>query len=222
MVKQIHLSECDSTQDVLKEQMAHSSSSDVIVVSCDSQIAGRGRGNNLWTSMPGTVCFSFNLAPSGVMSFTALEVSLLLVKYFEAKGRKLSLKWPNDIWDAEGKKCGGILVQGTGSHMLAGIGLNFFSEDKNFGSIYNQELNLDKKVQALELSQFILNNRYSEMKVLIHDWEKHCGHLGSEVSITENSEVVSGKFVGLGEYGQALLETKLGMKHLYNGSLRLI
>jgi BirA family biotin operon repressor/biotin-[acetyl-CoA-carboxylase] ligase len=221
MVKQLHVNECDSTQDILKEQIAAAPSAEVILVSCEHQKKGRGRGENQWKAMPGTLCFSLNVKPSLVLSFTALEISLLIVKFFENKGAKLSLKWPNDIWDAEGKKCGGILIQTHQQNYLAGIGLNLFSEDDEFGAMFSTPFALEKEALACEIAEFIVNHRYPDIERLKNDWESRCGHMRKGVTISENGDVDPGVFEGLGAHGEALLTTEQGLKRLYNGSLRL-
>lgn len=221
MVKQIHVNECDSTQVILKEQIARAPSSDAILVSCEHQKKGRGRGGNQWKAMPGTLCFSLKVSPSLVLSFTALEISLLVVKFFKMKGAKLFLKWPNDIWNEDGKKCGGILIQTHQHNYLAGIGLNLFSEDSEYGGIFSEQFTFDKGAIAYELSTFIVSNRYEDVTQLKGEWEAHCGHMKKGVTISENGDVEHGVFEGLGEHGEALLMTDQGLKRLYNGSLRL-
>lgn len=221
MIKQIHVQQCDSTQDLLKEQLSSLASHEQVLVSCEEQLNGRGRGENKWTAMPGTVCFSFNIQPHKVLSFTALEISLLIVNFFSSKHRSLKLKWPNDLWDENGKKCGGILVQGQEKQMLAGIGINLFSAQDDLGAIYPATFVLDKKALSLELAQFIYTNRYDSTALLIKDWESHCGHMNQLVTITENGEVLRGEFIGLGEHGEALLSSSTGIQKIFNGSLRL-
>lgn len=221
MIKQIHLTECDSTQDILKEQLSPPNQGTVLV-SCEYQRKGRGRGVHLWSSLPGTVCFSLNLAPHPMVSFTALEISLLVLRYFEEKGRKLQLKWPNDLWDESRRKCAGVLVQGSHSTYLAGIGINIYSDDPELGAVYETECALSKENVSREIAEFLLSHRYSGSSELKADWEKHCGHLNQRVRINENGETLEGIFRGLGEHGEALLETDSGVKKIFNGSLRAI
>lgn len=221
MIKQIHFSECHSTQDVLKEQLTLSSS-ETLLVSCENQTSGRGRGENLWHSLPSSLCFSLQITPNPVMSFTALEISVLVARFFIKEGVSLKLKWPNDLWDDQEKKCGGILVQGSQPKLLAGIGLNYFSEDPNYGGIFKTSFKVDKKNEARDLAEFILNNRFFDTDTLKREWLTHCGHLNEMVSVTEGKETISGSFLGLGDYGEALIQTKEGVSRLFNGSLRRI
>lgn len=222
MIRQFHLEECHSTQDVLKEQLARHESPESILVSCENQTSGRGRGENKWERLDQGLCFSFNLAPHKIMSFTALEISVLVARYFQNEGISLSLKWPNDLWDQDKKKCGGILVQGSQNQFMAGIGLNLFSEVPDFGSIYSLKQNWDKKIMAMNLTEFIHNNRYEDTEKLTSHWLERCGHLDKGVSLTEGEKRSEGKFLGLGEYGEALIEVNGSTQKFFNGSLRLI
>ncbi len=217
-MKQIHVKECDSTQDILKEQLKPGTSD--LLVSCDNQLKGRGRGENNWESLPGSLCFSFTVSPHPVQSFTAIELSVLLSKFFE--GSILGLKWPNDICNKHEKKCCGILVQSFHGIMIAGIGINLFSDHPDFGGIYDSSFSFDKASWSKEISTFLKSNRYLDASSLRKDWEDRCGHLCKQVRITEGSEVIEGIFKGIGKYGEAVILTASGEKHLFNGTLRVL
>jgi BirA family transcriptional regulator, biotin operon repressor / biotin---[acetyl-CoA-carboxylase] ligase len=221
MIKHIHVNECDSTQDLLKEQLNNPGVAEQILVSCENQISGRGRGENKWTSMPGTICFSINIKPHKLMSFTAIELSVLVARFFELKGKKLKLKWPNDLWDESLKKCGGILVQGSQNNFYAGIGLNIFSHEPEYGSVFGMSFEIDKKIWSYDLASYIFQNRYSDTELLRRDWITRCGHLNEMVKVSEGSEVYEGIFQGLGEHGEALICRDAGTLRVYNGSLRI-
>jgi len=222
MIKHIHLDECDSTQDRLKEQLNNPDHSEQILVSTENQISGRGRGEKKWEALPGSLCFSFNIKPHSKFSFTALEVSVILTNFFELKGQSLKLKWPNDLWNNELKKCGGILIQGNQSNFLAGIGLNLFSDNSEFGGIFPEAFDLDKKSWAREIAEFILSNRYADTELLKRDWLSRCGHLNQMVKIIEGNEITEGIFQGLGDHGEAEICTDGKINHIYNGSLRFV
>lgn len=221
MIRQIHVNECNSTQDILKEQLNQSHNEEQILVSCEYQNSGRGRGENIWKAMPGTLCFSLNIKPHPVMSFTALELSVLIARFFEKKEIHLKLKWPNDLWDQEMKKCGGILVQGSQNQLAAGIGLNIYSDDSSFGAIYSEEWSFNKQRLALEIAQFIVAHRYQNVRELQKDWLTRCGHLNHMVTITESGEKSEGIFQGIGDFGEALVCINAETRRFFNGSLRL-
>lgn len=221
MIKHVHVSECDSTQNLIKEQLAGKTGTQHILVSCENQIAGRGRGDKTWLTMPGTLSFSISLAPHSVNSFTALELSVLVAQYFKSKGKKIGLKWPNDLL-IDKKKCCGILVQSTQDQMYAGIGINIFSENDDFAGVYETEFEIDKRYWAEEIAKFIYSHRFVETDELKKEWMNACSHMNKEVSIQEGTEVITGTFVGLGQHGEALIKTSDSVRSIYNGTLRLI
>ncbi len=220
MIRHIHLNQCDSTQDVLKEQLSTAASDDLVLVSCEQQTKGRGRGDHAWASMPGTLCFSLNLRPHPILSFTAIELAVILTDFFSLKGRELRLKWPNDLWAEDKKKCGGILVQGAQANFLAGIGINLFSDAEEFGGIYDHSVAVEKSRLAKDLADFIHEHRIPDPGVLREKWHRRCGHLNALVTITDGSEVTTGRFLGLGDFGEALVSQEGETVRSYNGSLR--
>lgn len=116
-----------------------------------TQIAGRGRGSNVWIAPPGALMFSsvvhhpFQLTQSAPIIFIQYVAALAIVRGIKAYAPGYSklpvrLKWPNDIYAlnptprATGKnkedyvKIGGILVNSSysGSQFTAitGVGIN--------------------------------------------------------------------------------------------------
>lgn len=221
MEKFIHVELCDSTQDLIKEQLTGNESQE-LTISCEHQTQGRGRGTNNWQDSPGTICFSMSLLPHENKTFTALEISTIVADFFQHKGHKIGLKWPNDLINSEGKKCGGILLQNFNSLYIAGVGLNLFQSHKDFGGVYETSFPLEKQVWAKELSEYIRANRFNNTNELIVKWNFYCAHMGKQVRIFEGEVETVGEFVGLGPYGEAVLKNNSGLHHLFNGSLRLV
>ena len=218
MIRHIHLDICDSTQDVLKEQLSLYPGENILV-SCDLQTHGRGRSEKSWSPMSGALYLSFTVTPSVIPSFTAIELSVLMTKFFE--GSQLYLKWPNDVYNKDHKKCSGILVQTSQQKMLAGIGVNLYSELEEYGGVFDQAFHHDKKSWCYELATFIQENRFKNIEDLKKVWMSKCYHLNENVRIQDGKESVIGRFIGLGEYGEALIQNEEGVHKVYNGSLRL-
>lgn len=221
MKKFIHVDRCDSTQDLLKEQLHQHQEAD-LTVSCDHQSLGKGRGENIWEDSEGTLCFSMTVKPHPQSSFTALEISVLVRNFFSLKNRNLYLKWPNDLLNVDKKKCGGILIQTHQSRYLAGIGLNLYYAHDKYGGIFETKFEFDKKIWAQELSEFIRSHRYATVEGLTQDWMSGCYHLHKMVTVIEGNQETLGTFIGLGPYGEALIENDQGIQHIFNGSLRLV
>ncbi|KAI0634051.1 class II aaRS and biotin synthetase [Trametes polyzona] len=110
-----------------------------------SQLAGRGRGGNIWLSPPGCLQFSillrapFSALPPQKVVFAQYLVALAVVEacrdegVLGVHGAAVRIKWPNDIYvvvpeTGEMKKVCGILVNtsfGAGKvDLIAGCGLN--------------------------------------------------------------------------------------------------
>jgi BirA family transcriptional regulator, biotin operon repressor / biotin---[acetyl-CoA-carboxylase] ligase len=217
----IYVDSCDSTQELIKEQLKQNGF-DELTVCCEQQTKGHGRGNNVWEDSPGTICFSMTVGPHVKVTFTALEISLLVRNFFSLKGREISVKWPNDLMTPDGKKCGGVLIQNAETYYLAGVGFNLFQNDENYSGIYETAFPLQKKEWAKELSDYIRANRYQKTEDLNRDWLQNCFHLNREVRIFEGPIETRGFFTGIGQYGEAVLENAQGVHHVFNGSLRLV
>jgi biotin-(acetyl-CoA carboxylase) ligase len=172
--------------------------------------------------LPGSLCFSVNIQPHTVISFTALEISVLVSRFFEKQGVETKLKWPNDLWTSESIKCGGILVQGSQNIFCAGIGLNISSDDTEFGGIFSMKKKFNKKQLAYEISNYILNNRYDDTVELKNAWLKRCGHMRQMVILQEDKDASQGIFEGIGDYGEALIFSDGHTKRFFNGSLRML
>ncbi|KAI9704500.1 MAG: biotin holocarboxylase synthetase [Bogoriella megaspora] len=115
-----------------------------------TQVAGRGRGNNVWVSPPGSLMFStvlrhpLSLSSSAPVVFVQYLVALAIVQGITSYDRgydhvPVRLKWPNDVYaldpSATGPeankryvKIGGILVNssysGVDFTLVVGVGLN--------------------------------------------------------------------------------------------------
>jgi len=106
------------------------------------QLAGRGRGSNIWLSPSGCLQFSLLLRtslvtlPASKLVFVQYLFGLAVVEACRGDtvlgklGEKVRLKWPNDLYaitgtdDRDRKKIGGILVNTsfTGNQVVIVIG----------------------------------------------------------------------------------------------------
>lgn len=104
----------------------------------ETQLQGRGRNGRAWQSEPGrslTFSYGLPLAP-GDWSGLSLAVGAALADAIEppraGMPARLQLKWPNDLWLADGdahwRKLGGILIEtlaaGDRRFCVVGVGLN--------------------------------------------------------------------------------------------------
>ncbi|TFK32107.1 biotin-protein ligase [Crucibulum laeve] len=124
-----------STQTMLDKNPRLLSSLPIPLLSLASyQLAGRGRGSNIWLSPAGCLQFSIlyrvslTKLPASKLVFIQYLFALAVVEAFHEdtimgkKGDRIHLKWPNDVYALVGageekKKIGGILVS---TNFLAG------------------------------------------------------------------------------------------------------
>jgi BirA family transcriptional regulator, biotin operon repressor / biotin---[acetyl-CoA-carboxylase] ligase len=106
---------------------------DGTVVGADEQTAGQGRHGRNWHSEKETglyisIVLRPELPPEALLSLTLALGLATRQAILEATGVACGLKWPNDVL-AGGKKCAGILAQGTRAAVIAGIGVNVNQEN---------------------------------------------------------------------------------------------
>ncbi|KAI9508257.1 class II aaRS and biotin synthetase [Russula earlei] len=140
-----------STQTMLERNPRFLSALPAPIVSLATfQLAGRGRGSNLWLSPPGCLQFSIlvriplraSAFPTSRLVFVQYLVGLAVVHASRdsralgiVRGARVRLKWPNDVYidlpssaGGEKKKVGGILVNTSFSDgnvdIVIGCGIN--------------------------------------------------------------------------------------------------
>lgn len=141
------LDKADSTNDVLMNLLReHPSTPQLFSIMALEQTSGRGQRGNSWFARPNSelTCSILlrdgSISPSkqyAVSEFAAYGLLKTIARYLpEEKKRKLSIKWPNDIY-YEDKKIAGILIEHsitgeTIDYSVIGIGLNL--NEVNFPS----------------------------------------------------------------------------------------
>ena len=105
------------------------------VVTARRQTAGRGQRGNSWESAPGeNITMSVLLRPTGlhpsrqfvISQAVSLAIAGVLRNYMP--GLDGCVKWPNDIYVADGKICGilieNVITSAAINHSVVGIGIN--------------------------------------------------------------------------------------------------
>jgi len=99
------------------------------VLVAEHQVSGRGRLDRTWTSPPRAgITVSFLLrpdVPAARRGWLPLLTGVALAESVaEGTGVLPSLKWPNDLLAADGRKLAGILTETSGTAVVVGVGLN--------------------------------------------------------------------------------------------------
>lgn len=230
-----HFNSIASTQIYLKDNLEGLKlKATDILISCTEQTDGVGRRGNSWQSFSNSLALSFTLKPNRVPSLTPIEVGLMTIAYFKKhSGIDLTLKWPNDILTRDKQKCGGIICQYIDeSTVLVGLGLNLGKFDKPEQTNFRHGLasidhalelhNDDQKKISSELYLEFLNSRISDTDELRDTFNKHCLHLDKEVYLFEDGKDFIGRFKGIGENGEALVEIDSTIQKFLSSSLTLL
>jgi len=114
---------CVSTQDALHDPALPEGA----VAVTEHQSAGRGRAGRRWEDEPGaSLLLSVLLRPPETAPSAQLSLvcALAVAEAVEAAGGlDVRWKWPNDVV-ADGRKLGGILLEGREGAIVCGIGVN--------------------------------------------------------------------------------------------------
>lgn len=170
------------------------------VVSANEQTAGKGMGSNGWESEAGknltfsmALDMSFLPAERQFLLSEAVPLSIIEVLDTLLPARKLSIKWPNDIY-FENHKLAGILINSTiKANMMdvsiIGIGLNVnqmqfqdwpthpISLQQITGKAYDLDPLLEqlvesihKKVEILKSAPTVIEDMYLQRLYRYHTW----------------------------------------------------
>lgn len=188
------------------------------------QTAGKGQRGNSWESQEGkNLMFSVILKPSFLspkeqfqLNITiSLAVSEFLTTYL---GKKIKVKWPNDIFFEDKKICG-ILIQNfikssTIETSVVGIGINInqieFSEGKATSLAKVLAKEFDRNILVNEFLEILEKNylqlRNGEIKSLKNRYVESL-YKRDEASFYKTKEkVFKGMIIGIDEIGQLMIK----------------
>lgn len=218
-----------STMDEAKA-LAAAGAQEGTLIWAQAQSAGRGRQGRVWKSEPGNLYLSLILRPHCLLS-KAPEIgfvtSLALyeaIKEFLPESR-LILKWPNDLL-VENRKIAGIIleampsVSGRVDGLILGIGVNISHhppDDQVRFPATCLAKEQSKSIDTLSVMERVIQAFYKYLQVwrsdgftcILEAWQKRTYPYGTRVSAGRFSE---GKFVGLSETGELLLELDDGKR----------
>jgi BirA family biotin operon repressor/biotin-[acetyl-CoA-carboxylase] ligase len=141
----VHFELTDSTSTQARRlAMAHPG--EVLVVTADQQMAGRGRQGRRWYSPRGGVWLSLAWptrsapsSPAGISLAAALATLEAIAEAAPQCAARLQVKWPNDVL-VDGRKVAGILGEhfpgegGLNPTLIVGVGVNVDFEPSELGA----------------------------------------------------------------------------------------
>jgi BirA family transcriptional regulator, biotin operon repressor / biotin---[acetyl-CoA-carboxylase] ligase len=203
-----------------------------ILVSSQIQTAGRGQHERQWQSPLGNIYLSTLLNTDiAIDGRLALEVALNILQMPCLQNLNLQVKWPNDLYSAQGK-WGGILVEPLSAHQtIVGVGMNVTAmqqhvPEQKITSLC--ELGLDMQISRIDLMAELYlaiqqaglwfnHNSYN----LAARFNHHAAFIGQAVSFEHHQGCIEGQFVGILNDGAVQLQNADGLHRFYQGRLRL-
>ena len=154
-----------------------------MIVTCETQSAGRGRHRRLWHSPPEkNLYFSMMLRP-GLPALRLPQIPMLAAVALHRMLRKMApemqcrLKWPNDLW-CNDRKLSGILCEcppanGGSPAIVLGIGLNVNSTPEDFPpELQNIATSMAIAAEHLFQREMILAEFINEFEKLYLQWKQ--------------------------------------------------
>lgn len=218
-------------------QLAGSGASSGTMVVAGYQTNGRGRLGKKWTSTPGKGLYCSliarpQLAVSDYPKLTLAAGLGVAVELEKLLGKKVELKWPNDIY-ISGRKCGGILTESSlaGSpddrFVVIGVGLNINNRLTDFPvdlrskatSLFLQSekyIDIELLYETMRASILFEISRFEKdgFKEILHGWRQRDFLKGKKTLwVAANRTIVSGVALGVDEKGLLHVKDDTGKIH---------
>lgn len=191
------------------------------VLAARQQTAGRGRRGRTWISTAGqdltfSVVVRAKVPPLGLVSLpmaVTLGVATALEQHYQLCP---STKWPNDLLIGERKICG-VLSEVARGAVVVGVGLNVNMPpavadtiDRPVTSMFmetGRQHGVENVLGSVlgGLARWISKWEEGAFAALRPDWTDRCAQLGRVVGVWAGDSTISGRLVGFGTWGQALL-----------------
>ena len=217
-----------STNDDMRE-IAQKGISTGLVCSAQ-QTQGRGQHQRQWVSPEGNIYLSTLIqSKTALDGRLALEVALNILQMPSLQGLSLQIKWPNDLYSAQGK-WGGILVEPLSPHQaIVGVGINLNTPPLEnadqpitsltmLGLAHTDRLTLIAELYTAiqQASQWFEHGSYN----LAERFNHHAIWLNQQVEFEHAQGKLQGRFQGISNDGAVLIKTD-HVQAFYQGRLRL-
>ena len=189
-------------------------------VTAKSQTAGRGRRGRAWVSEPGNLYASLLLTdPAPPERFPELSFVAALALHDAVGGRipglanRLVLKWPNDLL-IDRNKFAGILVEGEGTTVAIGIGVNcvhhpanteFPATDLATAGVRTSPETLFAPLTAAMMARLAQWNRGMSFAAIRADWLARAAGIGKPIRVKSGDGELAGHFDTIDATGRLVL-----------------
>ena len=213
----LYLGTADSTQTEARRRIFGACGS----VLARTQTGGRGRRGRIWQSPPGNLYASLYVREAAPCLRSALFWGSVLLQAVPELP-DLCLKWPNDPVTADGRKCGGILLEADADGAVCiGIGVNLVSAP-SAAAVDLPAAVLPLPLSPFELWQRILQTADTYASECHHRPEAPVQYIAARafglgrrctLDLPEGTQL-TGRFIGLDPDGALRLETDAGVRSI--------
>ena len=226
-----------STNDRARALLAEPGGEGTVVVA-DVQTAGRGRLGRSWQSPPGVnLTLSVGLRPrlAAADAWMLSATAALAVLDPASRHAALSLKWPNDVLAADGRKVAGILIETSidGDRVrdaAIGIGINVnwlrseMPADLAAGATSLADV-AGTRLDRVALLASLLDHLDAGVMALesgstpLERYRQACVTIGREVAVEGPAGRVEGRAIGIDDHGGLVVETADGPVTVTSGDV---
>lgn len=220
-----HFAETESTMIQARNAVEECSDGEMKIITADVQSKGKGHAEHKWTTTKGSLAFTVASREKIPLMETHRSVMAAQIAIAEALekncGRKIYLRWPNDIWTEKGKAAGildDLCATGSITNWInLGIGINLSAKPRleKTDCIFDSE----KRIPRRDLLNEIIVNLKSQMQLarennsaLEKHWNLYCPDIGRKFRLKDSDKTII--FRGINGYGWAITESS-GDEKLY-------
>lgn len=237
--KVIHLEQCDSTNNYLKNHYDQLKENLPVVVTSALQTGGRGRQQRTWLSPEGKGLYSsfgFYLQARHNLNLLPLIAGISVIETVKKVSDTVcGLKWPNDVLYKD-KKMAGVLIENVIMEnrvfSIVGIGINLNHTTDDFpeklaekavslkmaaGSNHDYEAKEVNPILSTVFFQWLEKLEKDEREVIVQTANRYSDFLiDKPISFYQSPDrIVSGIFKGINHDGGLILESREGSNTIY-------
>ena len=229
-----HYTTVPSTNTLALQQAAQGAAHGTII-HADCQSGGRGRGGRQFLSPRGGLYFSLILRPqleSSRLPLITLAAGVAICTTIrQLSGKKVQLKWPNDLYFS-GRKLAGILTEtgpvrrgGQAEFVVVGAGINIQPADAQFpaalrknvislAELGSTELDIDSLLHTLVAAiNAAVSNLEQDKAALLAQWRQLDYLLGRKLNFHSPAGIIPATGTGLADDGQYGIVDQHGIRH---------
>lgn len=219
-MQKIFYKEVSSTMDEARKEADYLNANEHLMLVADKQSNGRGQKGRKWASEAGGIYFTIasSINSSFDLSGYSLFVGILINKTLSEFNVETKLKWPNDIFDTDGRKIAGVLIETYKNKeqqiLLTGIGINLSNTpdvDIEANSISNLS---ERKLRRIDILSAFEKYFESDINIFLEKSFSEYNYAWNELNYFRNKNItfdngekkLNGISIGVDKKGRILIQ----------------